>query len=100
MKVSINFILSAALCLVFQQAVDAAQIRICAETNHGFEPISDADVKCWDDDFGSDDFMTSGKTSSDGCVTLNYNKKHTGWKCWKWWVLLSLYGCNSCSQLR
>jgi hypothetical protein len=85
-----SFLLSATLFLACQQQqiqVNAGQIKLCAKTEHGNnEPISGANVKCWDDDYGSDDFMASGTTGADGCVTLNYSNRSTsGWKCWKWW---------------
>ena len=83
-----TFILSATLFLASNeqvQLVNAGQIKLCAKTEHGNnEPISGANVKCWDDDYNGDDFMASETTGADGCVTLNYSNKPTGWKCWKW----------------
>mmetsp|Transcript_17496 Transcript_17496/g.22108 ORF Transcript_17496/g.22108 Transcript_17496/m.22108 type:complete len:85 (-) Transcript_17496:694-948(-) len=64
--------------------INAGQIRLCAKTATTFQPVSNADVKCWDEDLNNDDFMTGGQTGSDGCVTLSYTNKPTSWKCWKW----------------
>ena len=84
MKASVSFLLLTTFCIASQQ-VNAGEIKLCAKTVHGNnQPISGANVKCWDDDYNSDDFMTEGTTGSDGCVKLNYSNKHTGWKCWKW----------------
>ena len=82
-----TFIISATLFLASKEQVqvNVGQIKLCAKTEHGNnEPISGANVKCWDDDYNGDDFMASETTGADGCVTLNYSNKPTGWKCWKW----------------
>jgi hypothetical protein len=69
------FLVSTFLSIV----ADAGQIKVCAAA--GSEPVAGAYVKCWDDDYNSDDFMTDGTTDLNGCVTLNYQTKTTSW----WW---------------
>jgi len=71
----------------------AGQIRLCAKVALNDDSgvvIKNADVTCWDNDWGSnDDQMTEGITGSDGCVTLNYTTKRwsywscKGWDCWR-----------------
>jgi hypothetical protein len=69
------FLVSAVLPLV----ADAGQIKVCAAVDS--VPFADVTVRCWDDDYNSDDFMASGTTDSNGCVTLNYQTKSNGY----WW---------------
>ena len=68
------------LCITLMKQANAGQIKVCAksaEDNH--KKISGADVKCYDDDWNYDDFMASGVTGADGCVTLNYTTKNQSW---------------------
>jgi len=85
--IAIRRFLQATILLVvsLRNFVEAGRVKVCAKTETTYQPISNADVHCWDDDYDSDDFMTSGTTGQDGCVTLSYKNKPTGWKCWRWW---------------
>ena len=76
-------LVSAVLPLV----ADAGQIRVCAAADS--VPVAGASVKCWDDDYNSDDYMVGGTTDSDGCATLNYQTKSNGW-----WSCGSWDGCS------
>jgi hypothetical protein len=57
--------------------IDAGSIKVCVTLEA--QPLASADVECWDNDFGSDEYMTAGKTNSDGCVVLNYETKSSDW---------------------
>jgi Prokaryotic phospholipase A2 len=73
------------LLLLLSHAVtftNAGSIKVCV-TFEG-KPMVSADVECWDDDFGKDDYMAAGKTNSDGCVALEYKTKSP-----KWWDSLN-----------
>jgi len=79
----IYYALTILLCFATQAI--AGQIEVCAKRSMDQQPIAGADVKCYDnDDWTNDDFMTSGKTQSNGCVTLNYQTKDSWW-CTSWW---------------
>jgi hypothetical protein len=77
------FLVSAVLPLI----ADAGQIKVCAAVDS--VPVADATVRCWDDDYNSDDYMVGGTTDSDGCATLNYQTKSNGW-----WSCGSWDGCS------
>jgi hypothetical protein len=76
-------LVSAVLPLV----ADAGQIKVCAtEGTDDPVPFAGASVKCWDDDYNSDDYMAKGTTDSNGCATLNYRtKSYSWWSCGKNW---------------
>ena len=68
------------LCVAIMKQANAGQIKVCAKiAEDNNNKISGADVKCYDDDWNNDDFMASGVTGADGCVTLNYTTKNQSW---------------------
>lgn len=60
----------------------AAQIKVCVQKSFEQQTgtLSNARVRCYDEDIDSDDFMAgSAYTGSNGCVTLSYTKKTPKW---------------------
>ena len=72
--------------------VVGGQIRICLLADG--QPLKDTPVNCWDEDpTTADDFMTSGMTGTDGCVTMSYETKdHPWWSCNDDWDGCSPWG--------
>jgi hypothetical protein len=76
--------------LSYFSVIHSAQIRLCvrAMEKGSSEPLADANVVCYDEDYANgDDIMTgsSKRTGSNGCVTLSYRKKKSSWwNCYGW----------------
>lgn len=85
----IAFCAIASFLMLASKAQGTGRIKVCVigrEANV-IRKLKGASVKCYDEDTtGKDDFMTSGTTGSDGCVTMTYGKKKPkfGKLCFGW----------------
>jgi hypothetical protein len=53
--------------IVLPETSVAIDIKVCVDKG---EPVVGSTVSCYDEDFGTDDFMGSGNTDATGCVTV------------------------------
>jgi len=68
------------LTIFIAPSAKAGTIKVCAKSaENNNVALNGANVKCWDDDYNNDDYMTQGTLGSDGCATLTYKTKTNGW---------------------
>lgn len=97
---STSFLIKFLQVLLLYIAIEPAKagnIKVCARSAENTQnPVSGADVVCWDDDsWSNDDWMASGTTGSDGCAVLRYNTKtrRRWYHCTAWVLLSSVFYC-------